>query len=332
MTSTLVQRRRAIALIGATTLASMQPPRVFAQRRLDAARIICGYPAGGSVDVICRKLAERLVGAHAGTVLVDNKVGAAGRLAVEELKRAPAEGSVMLVTPASVMTLYPHVYRKLAYDVFADVAPVSKVSVTSFALAVGPKVPDSVRTLDSFVRWCKDHPAQAQCGNPGAGSMPHLMAVQLAQVAAVELVHVPYRGGLVAMQDVAAGQVSAALATEASAAALDQAGKLRVIATSGSQRSAFLPQVPTFDEQGLAALVQREWFGVFLPGASSPDVTAALAQSIADAAKSPDVEQTWQRLGMSVQTCSPAELKADLKREHDAWAPIVRASGFTPEA
>jgi tripartite-type tricarboxylate transporter receptor subunit TctC len=330
MTAHALQRRDAMMLLGAGALLPLRSAKAQPQRAL--ARVLCGYPPGGSVDVISRKLAERLSGRYAATVIVDNKAGAAGRIVVDELKRAPADGSTMLVTPASVMTLYPHVYRKLSYDVFADVAPVSKVAVTGFALAVGPKVPEDVRMLDGFLRWCKEHPAQAQCGNPGAGSMPHLMAVELAQEAHVELVHVPYRGGLVAMQDVAAGQVSAALATESSTVALEQASKLRVLATSGPQRSSFLPHVPTFREQGMTSLVQREWFGVFMPGTASPEVTSAAAESIAEALKSPEFERACENLRLSVEFCSPAELRADLQREYDAWAPIVRASGFTPEA
>jgi tripartite-type tricarboxylate transporter receptor subunit TctC len=228
--------------------------------------------------------------------------------------------------------MYPHIYKNLSYDVFNDLAPVSIVAVSSFALAVGPAMPVSVRTLDEFFAWCKANPAAAQCGNAGAGSFPHFMAMLLAREAKVELTHVPYRGGLAAMQAVAAGQVSAALATESSALALEQAGKLRVLATTGSDRSAFLPQAPTFRELGYPNLARREWFAAFMPAKTSPAVIASAAGGIRAALQEPDVRDVWQKIALSAESSTPAQLQGALRAEYDFWGPILRASGFTPEA
>ncbi len=295
-------------------------------------RILVGYPPGGSVDITARKLAEQLTGRIARQVLVDNKPGAAGRLAVEALKTAAADGATWLITPGSVMNMYPHIYKGLAYDVFHDLLPVSVVANTGFALAVGPMVPASVRHVDEFIAWCKANPLFAQCGNPGAGSLPHFMALLLARDGKLDMTHVPFRGGSAAMQAVAAGQVSAALSTESSALALAQAGKLRVLASAGPDRSAFFPQVPTFREQGYANLVQREWFGAFVPAKTPAGAVQALADALRTALREPEVQDIWRKAGLTAESSTPLELQQALRREHDFWGPIIRASGFTPEA
>lgn len=304
-----------------------------AQPRPDLLRIVCGYPPGGSVDIVCRKLAERLGGGrYHAQVVVENKPGAAGRLAVDEVKKAAPDGGAMLVTPASVVTMYPHVYRQLSYDPFTDLSAVSSVAATGFALAVGPRVPTSVGSFEEFVRWCRANPAGAMCGNAGAGSMPHFMALLLEREARIELTHVPYRGGSAAMQGAAAGEVGAAFATEGSARALVQAGRLRVLATAGAERSPFFPLAPTFRELGLARIAQREWFGAFMPGRTPLLLAQAAADALRAVLQQSDVRDTWERAGLQVDSNGPAELQAAMRQEHDFWGPLVKASGFTPES
>lgn len=294
-------------------------------------RVLCGYPPGGSVDVVSRKLVEKLAPRIAGPAIVDNKPGAAGRLAVEELRKAAPDGTTMLITPASVVTMYPHVYRQLSYDPFTDLAPVSTVCASGFALAVGSKVPAGVTTLEGFARWCRAEPAAAQCGNAGAGSMPHLMAMLMARDLDIELAHIPYRGGFAAMQAAAAGEVAAALSTESSARALQEAGKLRVLATTWSERSPFFPNCPTFHEQGFPALTQREWFGAFMPAKTPASIVQAAAEAIRSAMQQADARETCERGGLLVEVNTPMQLLAAMRAESEFWARLVKASGFTPE-
>lgn len=324
----LMTRRDLLLALAATTVLGRG---VCAQTARSPLRLVCGYPPGGSVDVVSRKLAERLAPNLQRTVLVENKPGAAGRTAVEETRRGAADSS-LLVTPASVLTLYPHVYPRLSYDVFADLTPVTTVASTSFALAVGPMVPAEVKGLDGFFRWCRAHPAQAQCGNAGVGSMPHFMAMLLAKEAELPLAHVPYRGGQLAMQDAAAGQVASALATESAAMALAQAGRLRVLATSGLQPSVFFPKAPTFTSLGLPVLAQREWFGVFAPALTSSATVSDMAKAIQSALLDDDARAAWQRVGLSMEVSGPDALRAALRREYDFWGPVVKSSGFSPES
>jgi tripartite-type tricarboxylate transporter receptor subunit TctC len=321
--------RRSLLLASCASMLASAPLRSRAQRS-DTLRIVCGYPPGGSLDVVSRKLAEKLAGRVGGNVVVDNKPGAAGRLGVEEVKRA-TPGSAMLVTPASTLTMYPHVYRQLAYDPFVDLVPVSTVATTAFALAVGSQVPPSVTSVQELVGWCRQQGASATCGNPGAGSMPHFMTLLLARELGVPLTPVPYRGGQVAMQGAAAGETAMALATESSARALQQARKLRVLATTWNRRSPFFPDSPSFSEAGVRALTQREWFGAFMPARTADAQVRLVAEAIAASTHDADVRDTWERTGLVVEVQGPAALRDALRAEHDFWGPVVRASGFTPE-
>ena len=324
--------RRCFNIAMASFAAASAPTISHGEARIDIARIIVGYAPGGSADVISRKLAQRLSGSYARSVLVENRPGAAGRLGVQAIKSLPADGSAMLITPASVLTLYPHLYKQLGYDVFADLTPVAIVASFSFALVVGPAVPVSVVTLDDFVKWCKANPVLAQCANAGAGSLPHFLGILFAREAAINITHVPYSGGLVAMQATAAGHVAAAVSTEASAVALAQAGKLRVLATTGKSRSVILPQAPTFDELGMTRVTQNEWFGAFMPAKAPVALVATAADSLVAALREPDIRETWNKLGLGAEGSTSAELQRALRNEYDFWGPIIKASGFTPES
>lgn len=299
---------------------------------LASARLLCGYPAGGSIDVVCRAVAAAMGARYARTLIVENRPGAAGRMVVDEAKRAPPDGTTLLVTPASVMTMYPYVYKSLTYDPLTDLVPVSMVASFAFALIVGPKVPQGVASLEDFMAWCKANPSLADCGNAGAGSLPHFMALLLAQDTGVPLTHVPYKASSAALLDAAAGQVSAVFATEPSALPLLQAGRVRALATTWGGRSTFLPQVPTFKERGLARLTQREWFGAFLPKAASPAIVEFASTELAAASRVASLRDAFRQSGLLAEGSTAQELDAALRAEHALWGPIVRASGFAPES
>jgi tripartite-type tricarboxylate transporter receptor subunit TctC len=327
-----ISRNRRQLFLGVAAALATHSRRASADSRAAVTRILCGYPAGGSVDMISRRVADKLRSQLGGSVLVENRPGAAGRLAVDELKRAASDVSTLLATPASVLTMYPHTYQHVSYDVFTDLAPISIVALTAFALVVGPKVPPTGRAFDDFVRWCKAHPSEAQIGNPGAGSMPHFMAMQIARETGVTFVHVPYRGGGPAFQDAAAGQIAAALATEGSAQALMASGRLRVLATSSDSRSVCFPDAPTFREIGMNGLTRQEWYGLFAKAGASGEQVSDIGVALRASLAGPDVVTAWAQLGLSVATSTAAELRSMLRTEYSYWASVVRSTGFTPEA
>jgi tripartite-type tricarboxylate transporter receptor subunit TctC len=306
-------------------------PILSRAQALETARILVGFPPGGTVDAVARRVADKLRGNYAKTVVVENKPGAGGRLAVEELKRSAPDGTTLLVTPAAMITLYPHVYTKLAYGV-DDVTPVSTVAQVAFAFGVGPAVPESVKNIKDFLAWAKANPAMANYGSPGAGSPPHMEGALLSKESGVELRHVPYRGSAPGIQDLLGGQVTAFSSPIGDYLPHLKSGKLRVLATSGAARSRFAPDVPTYTEQGFKALEMVEWYGLFLPAKAAPEVVQRAATAVRTAMTSPDMAEGLAAFGMEVQVSSPAELTKAVNDENAAWGPIIKKVGFTPEA
>jgi tripartite-type tricarboxylate transporter receptor subunit TctC len=183
-----------------------------------------------------------------------------------------------------------------------------------------------------FVAWCKANPKAADCGNAGSGSLPHFLAMLLARDAGIEMTHIPYKGTSAALQDAAGGQVSAVLATEPSAMPLIGSGHVRALATSWEDRSPFLPRVPSFKEQGLARLTQREWFGAFLPKGSAAATVAVATAEMRSATMTDEVRKTWQKTALRPEGSTAQELEVALRTENGFWGPVIKASGFTPEA
>jgi len=297
---------------------------------LETARVLCGFPAGGTTDAVSRRIADKLRGGYAKTVLVENKPGAGGRLAVEELKRSPPDGSSLLLTPAAMITLYPHIFTKLGYGI-DDVTPVSAACLISFALGVGPAVPASVTNVKEYLAWAKANPAQASYATPGAGSPPHFLGMLLAKESGVALNHVPYRGSAPGIQDLLGGQVPAMSSPIGDYLPYLKEGKLRVLATSGPKRSRFTPDTPTYTEQGFKALEMQEWYGFFLPGKAAPETVNRAAAAIHAAVQMPDVAEAFTQLGFEPFANSPAEIAKAVKEENANWGPVVKRVGFTPE-
>lgn len=316
---------------GAVLLASI-PCGAKAQTKPDTLRILCGYPPGSPPDFVARHVGEKLAGVYAKTVVIENKTGAAGRLAVEACKAARADGATMLLTPASVFTMYPFIYKQLSYEPQADFVPVSQAADFSHALAVGPLVPESVKTARDFIGWCKQNPLKASCGNPGAGSLPHFVAVLMAREAGIDVKHIAYRGTGPAMQDVLAGQVAAVMGPEGNYLPHVASGRLRVVALTDSHRSPYLPDVSTFKEQGFKSIDLREWFGFFMPKGTPASQVEHCASSIASALRSPEVVQSLAQLGMSATSSTPAQLAATVASELAYWKPVLKDSGFSAES
>ena len=293
------------------------------------ARIVVGFPPGGPTDLVARLIADKIRGGYAATVIVDNKPGAGGRIAVEHVKSSVSDGSVMLITPASMMVLYPYVYKKLAYDALRDFTPVTTVCSFPFALSVGPAVPGSVNTVADFVQWCRANPKQASYGSV-VGSMLHFTGVMLGRAAGIELTSVPYKGTAPAIQDLLGGQIPATITPLAVALPHAKSGKLRVLATTGAERSPALPAAPTLKEAGYD-LEAQEWTGIFVPAKTPPETVAQLNASIRDALKSNEVVEGLAKIGYAPVGESPAGFARIVKAEYDRWGPIVKASGFSPE-
>src|ERR1700716_3676481 len=186
-------------------------PQARAQTVKKPVHVIVGFPAGGGTDIIARILADRLRGSYASTVLVENKPGASARIAVEYVKNAEPDGSVMLFTPDFPLTVYPHSFRSLSYDPQRDFIAIAPAAKSMLTYNVGPAVPDNVTTLAEFVQWCKANPAKSAYATTAAGGTPHFVGLMLANEAKVPMTPVHYRGGAPALQDLICGHVPASI-------------------------------------------------------------------------------------------------------------------------
>jgi tripartite-type tricarboxylate transporter receptor subunit TctC len=328
----MLNRRHLIASAALACFTFALTPLAQAQTAIDkTARIVVGFPAGGSTDVVARLLADQLRGTYATTVIVDNKAGAGGRIGAQAVKAGDADGSQFLLTPASILTIYPHVYKKLGYDSLADFTPVSTVASVTFAFSVSSAVPASVKTVADYVAWAKANPKEANFGSPAAGATPHFVGTMLGKAAGVQLNHIPFKGGAPLVSDLLGGQIQAGVNVLPEVLPHAQSGKLRILAVSGAKRSRFLPNVPTFAESGFKDVAAEEYFAVFAPAKTPADVVAKLNAAIQQALKAKPMVEGLEKLSFEVEGQSPAEFGKIVKAEWDRWGPVVKASGFSSE-
>ncbi len=284
-------------------------------------------PPGSIPDILARRVAEQLTRREGRQVIVDNRPGAAGQLAVAALKAGPADGATLLLAQGAIATVYPFLYPKLAYDALTDLAPVSLAGEMTLALAVGPAVPASVTSVHQWLAWMRDHPDLANIGSPGTGTLPHLLAAMLMRDAGVAWQHIVYSGGPPALVALLGGQIAALVLPEGLFSAHRAAGRLRVLATSGARRTALMPEVPTLVEQGHAELVVREWFAFFASGRVAPEAVDARSKSLRQALAQPELAAQFLDAGMVAMSSTPAALAARIAAEQRYWEPVVRSLG-----
>jgi tripartite-type tricarboxylate transporter receptor subunit TctC len=314
------------------TLALAAAPAALAQTVIDKPlKIVVGFPPGGSTDTLARLLADQLRGSYAPQVIVENKPGAGGRIGVQTVKTGDADGSQMLVTPTSILTIYPHVYKKLGYDSLADFTPVSSAASTMFSFAVSSSVPANVKTVSEFMTWAKANPKDANYGSPAAGAMPHFVGVMLARAAGVPMNHVPFKGGAPLVSDLLGGQIQSGVNPLAETVQHHPAGKLRILAVSGAQRSKSLADVPTMTESGYKDVVAEEYFGVFVPSKTPAAAVAKLNAAVRNALKAQQVIDGLGKLAWDIKGESPEEFARIVGTELKRWGPVVQASGFSAD-
>ncbi len=290
-------------------------------------KILVGFAAGGSSDIAARMLADKLKDSLGQPVVVENRVGAGGRIAAEALKNAPPDGATMLLTPVVVPVLAPLVFKQLNYDPARDFAPVSQVATYQFAFAVAPANP--AKTVPEFVTWLKANPTQANFGSPAPGSLPHFFGLMVGQATGIDMVHIAYKGGAPLATDLMGGQISAGIDALSDMMELHRAGKIRIIATSGAKRSPLLPTVATFQEQGFPSIEGSGWIGVYVPARTPKAVIDQISVAIVKALRAPEVRERFLTLGYEPTGTTPEALAAIMAADTARWEPVIRRSGFS---
>lgn len=308
----------AVSLVGVGTWAQ-------AQQNI---RFVTGFQVGGSTDLLARTIAAALQDILGRSVIVDNRTGASGRLAMELVRAAKPGEDVFVVAPQGSLTLFPHIYKNLRYDPVEDFTPISRLITFDYALTVGPGTP--ARSIAEYVNWAAAHPTNATFASAGAGTTPHFVGVAFHRAAGASSTHVPYKGSAQALPDLLSGRIPATVATMADTLQQHRTGQLRILGTAGAERSTLTPEVQTFREAGIPVVVPG-WNGLYGPKGVPSDRLADLNAAVQKALMNPDVIAKLLGLGMVSAPSTSLELTALQEQESAFWRPVVKSSGFTAE-
>lgn len=318
--------RRTLLLATAALALGAVAPAALAQGD-STLRLIVPYAPGGSSDRVARIVGDKLSAKLGVPVVVENKTGAGGRLAMQQAKGLPASQNLLVLANPATMVVAPLVFKDNGYDPDKDFQPVSHVSDYEFGVAVSTSVP--VKELGHLLAWLRANPNQANFGVPATGSLPHFFALMVGEKAQIDAQVVGYRGSGPLITDLIGGQVPLAFDTLDTLLPQHEAGKLRVLAASGAQRSPFAPRVPTFKEAGLD-LVATGWNAFFAPASMPADRVARLGAAIREVMQDADTRRKFHDSKVEPVASTPAQTAAMLKAYRAQWAPVVQKSGYQP--
>jgi len=290
-----------------------------------------GFPAGGLGDQVTRPLVEQMRGKLPQNIVYDAKPGAAGRIAAEFVKRSTPDAGNLLQCPGGVMTLHPHVFKKLTYDPLADFVPVAGLCSFTFVFTAGPGLPAEVRTVEDYVKWAKANPGQANYGVPSTGSALHFAGMLLSRATGAEMRTIPYKGGGPLLTDLLGGQVPVSFNVVSEVLPHIRAGKLRALAVTSPTRWKALPDTPNLVELGYKDIAMVEWLGWFAPAGTPTARVAPLNAAVNEALASSAMTESLARNGLEPFRVSADALGATVRREYAYWAQAAKATNFTPE-
>ena len=289
--------------------------------------ILVGAPAGSPADAIAHAVARELKVTMGMKIVVDNKPGKGGHAAAEALRAAAADGTTILIAPETLICIYPAAGQEIGYQPFRHFMPVTQAAKSPFVLAVAKDLP--AKTVAEYLKWAAVNGDKAVFGSPAAGSPPHFFGMVLAENAGIKLKHAAYDNSAALMADLAGGKLVAAVDTLANVLAQHRAGKVRILAVSGAKRSALLPAVPTFTEEGLKDPGGEGWYAFFAPFSTPKVVLERLSGSIRAALKSPEAGALLAKQGLEATGTQTYELRAIVHADYVRWSPAAKASGFT---
>lgn len=292
-------------------------------------KIIYPFAAGGTGDAVARLIAEHLQSGLAVPVIVENKVGAGGRIGAQAVKQAGPDGATLLFAVAAQFTIQPHLYANLGYDPFADFVPISQAVRFDLGFAVSSTL--AVRSIPELVAWLKAHPEHATYGSPGTGTTAFFAGTEFSRIVGQKLSHVAYRGTVAALPDLMAGRIPLYIAGAAELAEQHKSGGLRILAIAASSRSTLMPDIPTLKESGID-LDAPTWFAFYAPAGTPREIVERLENKIIEATRAPQVRTKILAMGYEPTGTTSEALRIAQRAEFDGWGMIVRASGFKVES
>ena len=286
-------------------------------------KILVGFAPGGSADVLARLVADALKDDYS-PVVVDNKPGAGGRIALNMVKAAKPDGQTVIVLPSGPMVLFPHVYKKLDYDAVKDFTPVSQIARFQFGVVAGPA--SGVKSVAEMIAKAKATPGASSYGTPGSGTLPHFMGVLMEQSSGISLNHVPFQGGAPANNALVGGHIDYKFDVVSETAELHHSGKARIIAVTGSKRDTQVPDVPTLKESGIN-MEATAWFAMYGPAGLSAEALTRLEKAMMKIVRDPAFKDKLVKLGYEPIGSSSADLAAAQKADLARWEKPIKATG-----
>ena len=287
--------------------------------------IVVGFEPGGGTDTTARIL-QPVLGEQLGQqIVVENRAGAGGNIAVDHVEKAAPDGYTLVLANVGALAVNPHIL-KTPYDPLKDLAPISMAAEFANVLVVQPSL--NVKTVGDFVKLAQSKPATVTYASSGIGGAGHLSGELLKRMANVDIVHVPYKGGGPAMQGFLGGQVDSFFATPISSISQIRAGKAIAVATTGSKRAALMPDVPTIAESGYPGYEALNWYGFLAPRGVQKEVVERLNKEIVKALAHPQVVAALHKTGTEPKSSTPEEFAAYIKREYDTWGKVVKEAGI----
>lgn len=325
----MITRRTSILFGGAlAALRVAGPAKAQGKFPSQPVKLIVALPAGGSVDMIARTLGQRLSAALGQPFVIDNRAGGSGQIGMPAVARAAPDGYTLTVSPASFLTTNKSIFKSLAYDPEADFAPISRLVNQPLVLVVKDK--QKYPTVAALIAAAKAAPGKITYASSGDGSPQHLAGLMFESRTQTKLLHVPYRGGALAINDTLAGTVDAMFAVMPEAVPHVQSGKLFALGVMSPQRSPVLPQVPTMAQSGIADLTLSAWIALLAPAKTPRPIIEQLNRAV-QAAMDAEIKAKLAESGIEVATSTPEELQKLIAAEIKLHAELVKAAGLTPQ-
>ena len=321
-------RRTTLLLAASVFAAGLSAPAAFAANWPDKPiTIVVPFSAGGTTDVVARLVGQKLGEMWKQSVVIDNKLGAGGNIGSGIVAQAKPDGYTILMASGSILTVNPHLYKTLPFDVDKDFVPVTNVAQGPMVVATSKKVP--AKNLKELLDLAKKQPKSLNMGSAGLGSQVHMAGENFSHAANVQFTHVPYRGEAAAFTDLMAGQIDLVVGNIGAATPLVESGRINALAVTSKERAPMLPNVPTVAESGVPGFENYGWFGFIVPKSTPDAVVKKIQQDTAKVLAMKDVKEKLASLGMQAVGNTPEQFQKDIKEESGKWAKIIKDRNIT---
>lgn len=302
---------------------------VFAQYPDRPIKMVVAYPPGGGTDIIARLIAPELGKQLGQNITIENRGGASGNIGTDAVVHSPPNGYTLLMGNIGPNAINVSIFKKMPYNPEKDLMPIALVGITPNVLITAPEFP--IKNIPDLIKLAKSQPGRINFPSAGNGTSSHLSGVLMNSMANIDMVHIPYKGGGLAITDLLGGQVQVYFATIPAAMPFIKSGKVKAIAVTSETRSSALSDLPTIAESGLPGYSASTWYGLYAPKGTPNEVIDQIHKALMEVLKNPSVKEQMLQRGFEVATTSPAQFATFIHSEIAKWAKVVKLAGIEPE-